>query len=247
MWFRIDDKLHDHPKVQRLLERHGDDGLAAMGLWSLAGSWCGDQMSDGLVSGFVLRRWHSDWESLAFMLVEAGLWNVTDVEGRPHHEFHDWTDYNFTRDKIMADRLAERMRVALMRDTKLVTAIKRRDQDRCRYCGCQVRWGNQRGPEGATYDHVKPIIAGGTNTLENVVIACRGCNSRKRHLTLREAGMRLLKPGSMGAPVVEEAPSSSRSTRGSGRVVTGTGDVLSTSEYGSSADSQPTTDETGAA
>lgn len=230
MWFKIDDKLHDHPKVQRLLEENGDDGLAAMGLWALAGSWCGDQMSDGYISGFVLRRWHTDWERLAGMLVAAGLWESVDRDGRPHHVFHDWIDYNDSRDKIMADRMAERMRVALMRDTKLVAAIKRRDRDRCRYCGCQVRWGNQRGPMGATYDHIKPIIAGGTNTIENVVIACRGCNSRKRHLTLREAGMRLLKPGSMGAPAVEEAPSAGRSTHGAGRVGSGTQDVLSTTE-----------------
>ena len=250
MWFKIDDKLHDHPKVQRLLERYGDDGLAAMGLWTLAGSWCGDQMSDGLISGFVLRRWHSDWETLAFMLVDSGMWNVTDVDGRPHHEFHDWTDYNDTREKILADRIAEKMRVALIRDVELVTAIKARDRDRCRYCGCQVRWGNQRGPMGATYDHVVPIKHGGTNTIGNVVIACRGCNSRKRHLTLEEAGMRLLRAGSMGAPSVLEVPSSSRSTRGSGRDGSGPQDtgsgpqnVLSTTEDAPST----TNNETGAA
>lgn len=230
MWFKVDDKLHDHPKVQRLLETYGDDGLTAMGLWVLAGSWCGDQMSDGIVSGFVMRRWHSDWKVLAAMLVDVGLWTIVTADGRENHEFHDWLDYNDSREKIMADRLAERMRVALMRDTQLVAAIKRRDKDRCRYCGCQVRWGNQRGPSGATYDHVKPVIKGGTNTVENVVIACRGCNSRKRHLTLKEAGMRLLKPGSMGAPAVEEAPSSSRSTPGSGRVGSGPQNVLSTDE-----------------
>lgn len=229
MWFKVDDKLHDHPKIQRLLEGFGDDGLAAMGLWVLAGSWCGDQMSDGVVSGFVLRRWHSDWTGLAAMLVHVGLWDALEVDGRPVHEFHDWETYNDTRAKILADREAEKMRVALMRDTQLVTAIKRRDKDRCRYCGCQVRWGNQRGPSGASYDHIKPIAAGGKNTLENVVIACRGCNSRKRHLTLKEAGMKLLPPGSMGAPALDDAPSRGGSTHGSGRVGSGPQDVLSTS------------------
>ena len=233
MWFKVDDKLHDHPKVQRLLER--GDG-AAMGLWLLAGSWSGDQLSDGLVPVFVMGRWClPDWQRLADRLVEVGLWTLEDVDGRPHYRFHDWTDYNDTREKILADREAERMRVALMRDTKLVAAIKKRDHDRCRYCGSQVRWGNQRGPAGATYDHVKPVIKGGKNTLDNVVIACRGCNSRKRHLTLREAGMRLLDPGTMGAPAVEEraheaadALSSAGSTHGSGRVGSGPQNVLST-------------------
>lgn len=228
MWFKVDDKFHDHPKVRALLEQFEDDAVTAFGLWVLAGAWCGDQMSDGLISGYVLRRWHSDWERLSQMLVDAGLWEAVDVDGRPHRQFHDWTDYNDPREKILADRMAEKMRVALMRDTQLVTAIKKRDKDRCRYCGCQVRWGNQRGPSGATYDHVRPIIAGGKNTIENVVIACRGCNSRKRHLTLREAGMRLLRPGSMGAPALDEDPSSGGSTHGSGRVGSGPQNVLST-------------------
>ena len=235
MWFKVDDKLHDHPKVQRLLEDADEtNALAAMGLWALSGSWSGDQMSDGILSAYVLKRWHTGWRELAVLLVEVGLWELVTVDGRPCHQFHDWTDYNDPKAKIMADREAERMRVALMRDTKLVTAIKKRDQDRCRYCGSMVRWGNQRGPEGATYDHVKPVIKGGKNTSENVVIACRGCNSRKKHLTLKEAGMRLLKPGTMGAPAVEERAhetaeelSSAGSTLGSGRVGSGPQNVLS--------------------
>lgn len=237
MWFKIDDKLHDHRKVQVLLER---GHLDAIGLWTVAGSWSGDHMSDGLVSGFVLGRWSPDWRALAQQLVDVGLWAQEDTDdGRTHFRFHDWTVYNDPKSKILADREAERMRVALMRDTDLVKAIRARDGDRCRYCGCQVRWGNQRGPSGATYDHVVPIVAGGANTINNVVIACRGCNSRKKHLTLEEAGMRKLKPGSMGAPAVDDAQSrteygssaalsSAGSTPGSGRVGSGPQNVLST-------------------
>jgi hypothetical protein len=231
MWFKVDDKLHDHGKVQRLLEDADEtQALAAMGLWVLAGSWSGDQMADGLITPYVMRRWHSEWPKLAAMLVAVGLWELVEVDGREVHLFHDWTVYNDTKEKILADREAERMRVALMRDVKLVTAIKKRDQDRCRYCGCQVRWGNQRGNAGATYDHVRPVIKGGKNTLDNVVIACRGCNSRKKHLTLKEAGMRQLKPGTMGAPADDTVLSSGGSTNGSGRVGSGPQDNLDTSE-----------------
>jgi hypothetical protein len=236
MWFKIDDKFHDHPKVRELLEVYEDDAIAAFGLWVLAGSWCGDQMSDGVVSGFVLRRWHSDWKRLAGMLVDVGLWEVVEVEGRHHHTFHDWLDYNDSRAAIESDRLAKAMRVALQRDVALITAIKRRDKDRCRYCGTQVDWRARRGDGSATYDHVKPISAGGTNTLENVVVACKGCNDRKNKRTLREAGMKLLAPGSLGAPIPDEdAPASAartradlehpRSTTGSGRVGSGAQNV----------------------
>jgi hypothetical protein len=237
VWFKVDDKLHDHPKVQRLLEDTDETlALAAMGLWVLAGSWSGDQMADGRITPYVMRRWHSDWPKFAALLVVAGLWELVEVDEREMHLFHDWSVYNDTKEKILADREAERMRVALMRDVKLVTAIKKRDQDRCRYCGCQVRWGNQRGNAGATYDHVIPVIKGGKNTLDNVVIACRGCNSRKKHLTLREAGMRKLKPGTMGAPADDTVLSSGGSTNGSGRVGSGPEDNLDAAEDVLSAD-----------
>jgi hypothetical protein len=234
MWFKVDDKLHDHPKVQQLLEGYEDDALAAFGLWVLAGSWCGDQMSDGLISGFVMRRWHPDWKRLAALLVEVGLWDPVEVDGRHHHRFHDWLDYNDSRESIESDRLAKAMRVALQRDVALVTAIKRRDKDRCRYCGTQVDWRARRGDAAATYDHVKPIIDGGKNTLNNVVVCCKRCNDRKGRRSLREAGMNLLAPGSLGAPIPdEEAPASARtteldqagSTTGSGRVGSGAQDV----------------------
>lgn len=230
MWFKVDDKFHDHPKVQQLLEEYDDDAVAAFGLWVLAGSWCGDQMSDGIVSGFVMRRWSSDWERLAAMLVAVGLWEPVDDR---RVGFHDWTDYNDTRARIESDRHAKAMRVALQRDVPLVTAIKRRDKDRCRYCGTQVDWRARRGDAAATYDHVKPITSGGRNTLDNVVVCCKGCNDRKGRRTLREAGMQLLVPGRLGAPVPDDEPPPTarpepereRSTAGSGRVGSGSKNV----------------------
>jgi hypothetical protein len=119
--------------------------------------------------------------------------------------FHDWKQCNPLRVRIEADEQANRIRAELHRDTQLVAAIKRRDKNRCRYCGTEVNWRARRGNTAATYDHVKPITHGGTNVLDNVVIACQSCNDRKGKRTLREAGMRLLPPGSLGAPVPDAA------------------------------------------
>jgi HNH endonuclease len=45
-----------------------------------------------------------------------------------------------------------------------------RDEARCQYCAINT----------ATHvDHVTPVRAGGTNEKENLVSACRGCNTRK--------------------------------------------------------------------
>lgn len=211
MWLKVDDKLHDHRKVQTLLERGDGD---AMALWLLAGAWSGDQLSDGVISAFVLARWFpKDWQRMAAALVDVGLWESVEIDGRPHHRFHDWTDYNDSRETIESDRRANAMRMKLHRDGPLKAAILRRDKDRCRYCGTAVNWKAKRGNDAATYDHVIPLVPSdpatkpGTNTLENVVVACKGCNDRKNRRSLREAGMKLLPPGSLGAPLTDgDAP-----------------------------------------
>jgi 5-methylcytosine-specific restriction endonuclease McrA len=69
--------------------------------------------------------------------------------------------------------------------------IIKRDNHRCQYCG------SDRTP--FTVDHVVPRDRGGSDSWENLVCACAGCNSRKRNRTPQEAGMQLLcrprKPG----------------------------------------------------
>jgi hypothetical protein len=205
VWSKNDDKLHDHPKVHDLLEADDDplDALAALGLWLLSQSWCGDQLSDGRIRESVMRRWAAEHAPrLANRLIDVGLWNQPTVDnlGRLTHEFHDWTDYNDSRATILFNREQNALRAAFARDKALKAAIDERDGDRCRYDGVLVHWADKRSPAGGTYDHVKPLADGGKNTLENVVVACRGCNQRKAKRTLRDAGMRLLPPGSLGAP-----------------------------------------------
>lgn len=42
---------------------------------------------------------------------------------------------------------------------------------RCAYCGIYMKV--------CTRDHVQPISRGGANTIDNVIPACKSCNSRK--------------------------------------------------------------------
>lgn len=51
--------------------------------------------------------------------------------------------------------------------------VYERDSYKCRYCGKQLTRFT------CTLDHLTPVIAGGTNALENLVTACLTCNSRK--------------------------------------------------------------------
>ncbi len=99
-WFRTDDQLHAHPKPRRA-------GLAAMGLWTLAGSHCMAYLTDGVVERWFVESM-PDGTKLARKLVTAGLWD----EHPDGWVFHDWAEYQFTREQVLADRegAAERMR-----------------------------------------------------------------------------------------------------------------------------------------
>ena len=58
-------------------------------------------------------------------------------------------------------------------------AVFARDGGRCQYCGAAAE----------SIDHVVPRAKGGTHTWENVVAACRPCNTAKRDRLLSETTM----------------------------------------------------------
>lgn len=99
----------------------------------------------------------------------------------------EWDDWQV--EPTSDPRAAKRM--ALHRNRGLRAAIRERDRDRCRYCNAVVNWLDRRGTLGGTYDHVDPD---GPTDETNLVVACRGCNSRKGSKTPSEAGMDLLGP-----------------------------------------------------
>lgn len=106
-WVKLDDGFWRHPKVRRALDK--PDGLAAVGLWALAQSWIGEEMTDGFVpSRQPVRLLGVDASEAAAILVEIGLWEVT--EGGWH--VHDYLDYNWSKKRILADR-AQRHRLAV--------------------------------------------------------------------------------------------------------------------------------------
>ena len=62
-------------------------------------------------------------------------------------------------------------------------AVFIRDHNQCQYCGTTAE----------NVDHVIPRSRGGTHTWDNVVAACKRCNSRKENRLPAEVGMRLKK------------------------------------------------------
>lgn len=60
-------------------------------------------------------------------------------------------------------------------------AVFARDGHRCQYCGASAE----------NIDHVIPRSKGGLHSWDNVVAACRPCNTRKRDRLLEDSGMKL--------------------------------------------------------
>lgn len=103
-WFKVDDSFHSHPKVLAA-------SPAALGLWVVAGSWSGANLSDGFVPDHALPRLLPDAASLARELVAAGLWKRI----RGGYRFHDWSDFNPESTTVQADRAAARDRMRAVR------------------------------------------------------------------------------------------------------------------------------------
>lgn len=98
-WFKVDDSLHSHPKVMAA-------SLAAIGLWSVAGSWSSDHLTDGFIPDHMIPSLTRGQIELAKELITAGLWK----RARGGYRFHQWAAdgdgsvRNPTRDEAVAGR-----------------------------------------------------------------------------------------------------------------------------------------------
>jgi len=106
MWFRVDDKLWGSPKWLAIK-------AGARALWVTAGAWSMDQLTDGKVPAHVVPILGGR-PSDAKALVTCGLWNETDGG----YQFHDWHDWQPTRESIITKRENEAQRKAAWREKR---------------------------------------------------------------------------------------------------------------------------------
>jgi hypothetical protein len=107
-WFRVDDTLAAHPKTRRA-------GLAAMGLWTVAGSWSSQQLTEGFIPDWFVATWPNG-KKLARALVVAGYWEDAKDGDETGWLFHDWTDANPTAEKEKERRRKARDRQRRLRE-----------------------------------------------------------------------------------------------------------------------------------
>jgi hypothetical protein len=102
MWFRVDDGFHSSRKLHHIPKRQR---FAAIGLWTVAGSWAMHELTDGHVPHSMIAMWGPP-PSAAESLVNAGLWDRT----HDGFEFRNWAEYQASRDDMEAERAASRAR-----------------------------------------------------------------------------------------------------------------------------------------
>lgn len=123
VWFRTDDGFPEHPKCDALAEHYGDDwaGLnLAFATWHLMGCDCAARLTDGVFTATrayrIMRAPREHIDGALMALVKVGLL----AKKRDGYAFHDWHDYQPTREHIEAERKSKRERQARWRAGKTV-------------------------------------------------------------------------------------------------------------------------------
>lgn len=193
-WTRSDDNTLLHPKVLRA-GRGGDDRMVneVYGFVARCCTWSGGLLTDGFIPLEIAEvASPTRWEVLTKAAVKAdmlrrhrgpdGDWGWTVV-------MEDQLFHVRSKAEVMKDREASRR---LTRVQAIARDVRLRDGDQCRYCAKTVTFeGDRRSNRAGTYDHQVPPDQGGEETVENVVVACGGCNRAKADRTPEQAGMTL--------------------------------------------------------
>lgn len=116
-WFKVDDTFAMHEKVMAA-------GNAAIGLWTRAGAWSMQQLTDGFVPDHVLRALGTPKERRT--LVEVSLW----VEAEGGVQFQNWEERQPTKEQVEAARQAAKERQRHARERAKSRRESRRDATR---------------------------------------------------------------------------------------------------------------------
>lgn len=201
-WLRVDDGFDNDPRLLAVARTRAEvDRL--LGMMVALMLYAARHLTDGWLPALIVAE-HIPPAMLP-RLVRAGLLHPAGeacecLRGRAWppdaaYALHHYLKMNPSK----AEHDINRRKAAELRDRELLVAVRARDGDACRYCGETVNGYDRRSGHGLVYDHVDPRIACGA---ANLVICCRGCNSRKGKRTPEAAGMVLLAvPGTDPAPI----------------------------------------------
>lgn len=157
----ISTSIHSLPQVVKLLG-HPNGGPFAMGLWVHCLSWMHSlRPYETTIPVELLKRFEAGPEH-ATALVEVGLWRkVSDDEFEP-------VKNDRSGRPIWRPAPISLSRPAIPRAIR--DAVMARDGNACVHC---------QATEKLSLDHIYPWSLGGPDTVENLQVLCRSCNSAK--------------------------------------------------------------------
>jgi hypothetical protein len=139
------------------------------------------------ISG-VPRQWISYDDAIAYHATDSVAWSMGDIVAKYHGGVQKDGSLSYLETpSIIAIKgngynPHKHSHVALTNRT-----LFGRDRNVCAYCG--DHFANYTH---LSRDHIVPRFHGGENTWMNCVTACKDCNSKKGHKTLKESRMELL-------------------------------------------------------
>lgn len=218
-WAKFNDQMRSHPKHLRMRT----EPMAKLLFYEVIVA-CNEALTNGHVPDYLLDRWAYDCNITTARQLKACTDVLVRLERWHDHEtiqgceecmeesggsvepgsfyVHGYLENQPSAEEVKdpLERKRWRRKKALHRDTELCTAIRQRDHDLCRYCGCEVNFKARSGDTSGTYDHINPNDFGsnqpgdkdGGNALHKIAVACRRCNAIKKNRTPDEAHMPLL-------------------------------------------------------
>jgi hypothetical protein len=143
-------------------------------VWRCSAQSAGHMTDYNIDQGTIMMLGGSRWRQITKLAIRAKL--LTEHRLNGNRVWRLIEDPEFIHIRLRAAVEWDRQRDKDRKNPDLTNPVLLRDGDVCRYCDQVVNLDDHRGARGLTFDHRQP---GQPATLDNYVVACKGCNSKR--------------------------------------------------------------------
>jgi len=197
-WFRYYSETSHDKKIDLISEESDLHFLIVHGVWSILLCLANDSPIRGSLyitknkpfrDSFLAEDLHLSIEDTKKIIECFIEYDMLEIDENSAYKISNWDTRQFQSDnsnerveKYRNKRKESGLSVAPSYDTKEVC---NRYGNACVYCGSSIN---------LVVDHAYPITLGGTDDPDNLVCACKGCNSGKSGRTPEQAGYKFINP-----------------------------------------------------
>lgn len=195
-WFRVYSEILDDRKIRRICKKTGHSKALVIGVWVCLLALASESPKRGVLNisedmPYTLADIEDELEvpnEILGQLIEE-FRAMGMIGGKTTIEIVNWQKRQFRSDNSsgrVEQYRYKRENNGMPRSPNYDSGfIRSRDNNHCVYCGSQ---------EKLVVDHVVPITQGGTDDSNNLVCACKKCNSGKSGRTPEQAGYKFIDP-----------------------------------------------------